>query len=113
MVAIVFDLLLKPVLIQCLREATHDGAFVERLNKIIVRPEPHRLYADFHVIDTGSHQERYVRIAAANFFEQLNSANTWHIKIRNNRIEMFPLQRLESFFPVFCATAVKSRRAEN
>jgi len=87
MLAVVFDFLLKPPLVQSALETGYDGTFPGRFDKIVVRARAHRLYANVHIIHTGGDQERHVRKAATNLHEELHPAKARHVKIGNDRVE--------------------------
>src|SRR5690348_15203795 len=98
MLAVVFEFLFEMPFAQGIFEAGHDGALAEGLVKIIVRAGAHGFDAYVHVVHTGGDKKRHVRMLVANLGEQFHTAETWHLKVGNDRVETLPLQSHEGFF---------------
>jgi hypothetical protein len=98
MLTIVFDLLFEMPLMQGALKACQYGAFLKRLNKIVIRARTHCLHAYIHVIDARGHQERHIGIMAASFDQKLHAANSRHAKVGDDGIESLALQGHEGFF---------------
>jgi hypothetical protein len=98
MLAVVFDLLLKILLVKGALQAGDDSTLDKRFDEIVVRAGAHGLDANFHVVHTGSDQERHVRMAAANLGKKFQATDAGHLQVGNDGIEDLVLQNAEGFF---------------
>jgi hypothetical protein len=113
MLAVVLDLLFELPLVESTLQTYKDVTFPKRFDEIIVRAAAHGLNADLQVVDAGGDQERHVGVGAANLGEQLQTADSRHLKVRDNSIESLALQSHESFLAARGGRAMKSWRRKH
>src|ERR1700758_4449761 len=113
MMAIMFDFLLEPALVQSVFEAGDDGGFAKRLDKIVVGAGAHGFDAHVHVVYASRDEERHVGMMMANFGEEFHAAQAWHLKVGDDGVERLALQSYEGFFGSASGSATKCRRRQD
>src|SRR5438270_2277316 len=98
MLAVMLEFLLKVPFMEGVLEAGHDGAFAKRLDEVIVGARTHGFDTDIHVVYTGGHQKRHVRVFVADFHQKFHSTEPRHLQVGNDRVEGLALQGDEGFF---------------
>jgi len=83
-------------------QACNNNGFQKRFDEVVVRAGTHGLYANFHVVDTGSKEEGYIRMPTASLSKKLHAANAGHTKIGDNSVEFLSLKSRNGFFPIAC-----------